>query len=108
MQLFSIFSRMITGMPAPAVLRALDGECRMLEEDMEQHRLDFTDDTLSILCFRGFLQMVKCGSVMRCSIHLPPDHAEFYKETIVRLVHAGELPGTAMDEFDYAFTALKN
>jgi len=28
---------------------------------------------------------------------------EFYKETIVRLVQAGELPKGAMGQFDYAF-----
>ncbi len=103
MHLFPIFSRMISHIPTPAVLRALDVECRMLEEDVENDRLNLTEDTLSILCFEGFVHMAKCGNVMRCSMHLPTDHAEFYKETVLRLVQAGELPDTAAEEFDYAF-----
>ena len=103
MQVFRIFSKMLGSMPAPAVLEALDAECRMLEDDVAHRRLNWTEDTLSILCFRGFLQMVKWGDVMRCSLRLPPDHTEFYKDIILRLVNAGELPGTALEQFDYAF-----
>jgi hypothetical protein len=35
---------------------------------------------------------------------LPPEHIEFYKETIVRLVQANELPPGAMGQFDFAFS----
>ena len=103
MQIFRIFSNVIRTLPAPAIVLALDAECKMLEEDVEHYRSDLTEDTLSILCFRGFVQMVKAGDVMRCSLRMPPDHIEFYKETLLRLIQAGELLPSAMDQFDFVF-----
>jgi hypothetical protein len=105
--MFRVFSKTISHLPAQAVLRTLDAECRMLRDDVTRFGRELTGDGLSILCFGEYVRMVKAGSVMRCSRHLPPDHIEFYKETVVRLVHAGELPALAMNEFDYAFL-LKN
>jgi hypothetical protein len=103
MQIFRIFSNVIRNLPTPAILKTLDAECHMLEEDIEHYRSKVTDDVLSILCFRGFVKMVKAENVMRCYLHIPPEHLEFYKETVVRLVQAGELNPKAMEEFDYAF-----
>ncbi len=103
MRIFSIFSRMVSNLPAQAILKALEAECKMLQDDFEHYRVGFTEDILSILCFGQFVKMVKTDSVIRCSSHLPPDHAEFYKETIIRLIQAGELPESAMGQFDYAF-----
>ena len=103
MQIFNAFSRVIRKLPAPAILRALDAECKMLRDDMEHYRYGLTEDTLSILCFRGFVQMVKTDNVMRCCLQMPLDHVQFYKETIVRLVQAGELGPSAMNQFEYAF-----
>ena len=106
MQIFSIFSRMIGNIPAPAILKALDAECRMLEDDFKHFRLNAinaTEDALSILCFRGFVQMAKSESILRCSKQLPLEHVEFYRETTNRLIEVGELPSSAIDEFDYAF-----
>ncbi len=103
MQIFSIFSRVIRGLPAPAILQALEAECKMLEDDIEHYRYQVTEDTLSILCFRGFVQMAKMESFMRCWLQVPRNHVEFYKETILRLVQAGELPSSAMNEFDHVF-----
>jgi hypothetical protein len=103
MQIFRIFSNVIRGLPAPAILRALDAECHMLEDDIEHYRFNLTDDVLSILCFRGFVRMAKADNVMRCYLHIPREHFEFYKETIARLVQAGELSSRAMEQFDYAF-----
>jgi len=103
MQIFSIFSRVIRALPSPAILQALDAECKMLEDDVEHYRSNVTEDILSILCFRVFVQMAKADSVMRCILRMPLDHVEFYKETIARLIQAGELPPSAMDQFDDAF-----
>lgn len=104
MEIFNIFSRVIRGLPGAAILAALDAECEMLEEDVEHYRSDLTEDILSILCFRGFVRMVKADNVMHCSLPMPPDHVQFYKETIARLIQTGELPPSAKNQFDEAFT----
>ena len=104
MEIFGVFSRMISSMPPQGVLKALALECKMLEDDWERQRSGLPDEAVSILCFYEFTRMVKMNNVIRCSTHLPPNHIEFYKETIVRLIEAGELPGSAMRDFDYAFS----
>jgi hypothetical protein len=103
MQIFSIFSRVIRDLPVPAILPTLNAECNMLQDDIEHYRSNMSEDVLSILCFGGFVRMLKAHNVMRCSLQVPPDHVEFYKETIIRLIQAGELTSSAMDQFDYAF-----
>ncbi len=104
---FGIFSKTISDLPTQAVLRVLDIECNMLQNDVERYGRDLRADDVSIMCFGQFVRMVKAGCVIRFSKFLPPDHIEFYKETIVRLTQAGELPPAAMDQFDFAFS-LKN
>jgi hypothetical protein len=94
---------MLGDLPAPAISRALDAECRMLEDDFQNNRFDITEDVISILCFGAFVEMVKRGNFLRCSTYLPPEHVEFYKETVIRLIQAEELPSSAMNDFDYAF-----
>ena len=103
MQVFNIFSKVIRNLPVPVILRTLDAECKMLEDDVEHYRSNLTEDILSILSFRGFIQMAKADNVMRCCLRMPREHFEFYRETISRLMQAGELPPSAMDEFDHAF-----
>jgi hypothetical protein len=103
--IFEIFAKMISGLPPEAILRALDVECAMLEQDRENHRLDRLDDALSILDFRQFIRMVQEGAFMRSIKPLPPDHLEFYKETVVRLVQTGHLPASAMKQFDSMFVS---
>lgn len=94
---------MITDIPALAILKALDVECRTLEDDLAHYRLAFTADALSILCFWEYVQMAKLGIFLHRSMHLPLEHIQFYKETLVRLIRAGELPPSAMNEFDQVF-----
>jgi hypothetical protein len=100
---FGAFSKMIGGMPVQAVVKMIDLECKMLEEDVEHHRLALDGDALSILRFGRFVRMVKSGEVMRRLEFVPPDHLEFYKETLIRLVNAMELPVSVMKQFEYAF-----
>ena len=104
MGIFGVFSRMINNMPPQGVLKALALECKMLEDDCERNRSGLPEDAVSILCFYEFTSMVKMNNVMRCSTHLPPDHIEFYKATIARLIEAEELPPSAMNDFDYSFS----
>jgi hypothetical protein len=103
-RIFESFAKMISSLPPEAIPMALDAECRMLREDVESQHLPASEDVLSILSFRQFVQMAKAGQVVRCARPLPPDHIEFYKETIVRLVQAKELPPAAMGQFDFAFS----
>ena len=103
---FDIFARTITNLPITAVIQALDLEAKMLEDDFNKRLLTPEDDTFSILSFRKFVRMAKLGKVMPPVKSVPPDHAEFYKETIVRLVQANELPPTAMEQFDQAFPSV--
>ena len=103
LQHFDVFVRTITNLPTLAILKALDLECKTLECDLESHRLMSTEDAFSILCFRQFVRMAKQGKVMRCVNPLPPDHTEFYKATIARLIEVKELPQVAVEQFDYTF-----
>ena len=102
---FGAFSKMINNLPVQAVIAALELECKMLENDKENRRLDahVQEDTFSILSFGQFVRMAKKGEVARFDKPLPPDHLEFYRETIVRLVNAGELAPPAMEQFANAF-----
>jgi hypothetical protein len=103
---FGAFSNMISKMPIQAVLKSLDLECKMLEDDLQHHRLTVDEDTFSILCFSLFVQKVKAGEVMHRLKPVPYDHLEFYKETVVRLVNANELPASAMQQFERAFPLI--
>jgi hypothetical protein len=103
---FDIFTRTIAHLPTKAIIRALDLECNMLEDDFEHERLASLEDANSILCFRQFLRTAEAAKMMLRAKCFPPDHLEFYKETIVRLVQARELPTSAMERFDYAFRVV--
>ena len=96
---------MISSMPPETILMALDAECKMLRGDVEMHGLPVSDDVFSILAFREFVQLARAGQVVvPCPKPLPPFHIEFYKETIVRLVHEKDLPPSAMEQFDFVFS----
>jgi hypothetical protein len=101
---FEAFSRSVTTLPTEAVLRALDLEARMLEEDFEKRRSPLFEEGRSIISFNQFVRLVKYGEAMLCVI-IPLEHIEFYKETIIRLVQADELPTSAMELFDRTFSA---
>ena len=101
--IFGPFSKMVSNLPAQAVLRAIDLECKTLEDNVKFDRLIVNEEVMSIFCFRQFLRMVKTEDVIRCLKPLPADHLEFYKETIFRLVDATELPASAVEQFEEAF-----
>lgn len=103
---FDIFARTIASLPTKAILKALDLECKMLERDSENHRLYLPEDAYSIFCFRQFVRVARFGGTAPACKPLPPDHLEFYKQTVVRLVQAGELPESAMKAFDDAFISF--
>lgn len=95
---------MIAEVPARAIINELDAERVMLEEDLWRRHLPSTHEAFSILRFAKFVRAAKTGQEM-CSVEaLPPDHIEFYKTTVVRLIQADELPIAAASQFDQTFT----
>lgn len=103
---FDLFARMITDLPACVVVKALDLECKMLQEDLKHQRVTLPQDAYSIFNFRQFVRMAKFGEPMQCVKPLPLEHIDFYKQTIVRLVQANQLPPSAMEQFDYTFSLI--
>lgn len=99
---FELFKDMIGCIPAKGVLRAIELEQWMIKDDLANQRETPLEDTVSLLCFCRFLQKSKAGE----SIHsgdLPEEHLSFYRATVERLVDAGELPYTAVEQFNEAF-----
>lgn len=100
---FSAFSKTIGNIPVQAVLKTIELECKMVQDDLQYGRLEAGNSALSVLYFGQFIQMVKRGEAIHSVRRLPPDHLEFYRETIVRLVNANELPASTMEQFERAF-----
>jgi hypothetical protein len=103
---FDIFVRTITGLPITAVIKALDLEAKMLDDDCKNRPFTSRNDAFSILSFRQFVRTAKLGEAVLPVKSVPPDHAAFYKKTIGRLVQANELPPIAMEQFDLTFPPI--
>lgn len=102
--IFDLFVRIIADVPARVIVKELDLQCRMLENELWRHHQPLTQEAFSILRFGQFVRAAKTGRAV-CSVEaIPPDHLEFYKTTVVRLIHANELPLAAADQFDHTFT----
>jgi hypothetical protein len=100
---FDVLTRTIANVPARAVIKFIDLESNMLERDFGHDRSAAAKEAKSVLLFRRFVHLAKRGGEMHSVGPLPPAHIEFYKETIVRLVQANELPSSAMEQFEHAF-----
>ena len=98
---FDDFIKLISGVPDRTILNTLDLKYKLLHVDLNHNQLDLTDDACSILYFMMFVRATTSGKSIACIV--PPDHIEFYKKTIVRLVQAEQLPPSAMDNFDFTF-----
>jgi hypothetical protein len=105
-KIFELFTRTIKNLPTEAIFKVVDLECKMLKDDYENHGIDLPEDAFSIFSFRQFLRLAKYGETMRCIKPLPPDHIEFYKMIIVRLIQANLLPTSAIELFDRTFHLL--
>lgn len=102
--MFDLFVRIIADVPARAIIEELDLQCGMLENELWRYHQPLTQEAFSILRFGQFVRAAKTGRDI-CSVEeIPPDHLEFYKTTVVRLIHANELPLSAADQFDHTFT----
>jgi hypothetical protein len=101
--LFESFSKMIDKLPVEEVIPAAERECQLLENDLVTNRPVPKQEAHSILSFCRFLTVTKAGLKVPCA-ELPPGHAAFYQKTLERLIAAGELSGSAQEQYDEAFT----
>jgi hypothetical protein len=101
-RLFGSFSSMIASIPVSGIPGALELEYRMLEDDLMYKRISDTEEVVSVLSFCRFIRAVADGSNI-LPVELPNDHVVFYREVVIRLVEAGELPANAIEQFSRTF-----
>ncbi|HTB84319.1 MAG TPA: hypothetical protein VK742_11745 [Candidatus Sulfotelmatobacter sp.] len=102
--LFDSFADMIEAIPARAVLRTLERESKMVQEDLMMQRPVPAAQAASILDFCRFVEAVTLGlAIPAPSAASTAAQLEFYRKTVARLIAAGELPQNAAPEFDESF-----
>ncbi|MGH7975076.1 MAG: hypothetical protein ACREDS_09310 [Limisphaerales bacterium] len=95
---------MIDKVPAKGVLKAVELECQMLQNDLARKRTLPLEEVRSILAFSDFLKNAS-GNVRPAACALPMQHLGFYRKTIERLIEAGELPAETKEQFDKTFSS---
>ena len=101
--LFESFCEMLESIPSKAVLRAVDAERKMVEDDLDKKRTERDEYVTSVLGFCNFLLLAACGVYDRITA-LPSEHRASYSKIIQRLVEAGELPAEITAHFDKIFS----
>ena len=101
--LFESFCEMLESIPIKAVLRAVEAERKMVEDDLDKKRTERDEYVSSVLGFCNFLMLAVCG-VYDSIVALPAEHRAFYGKIIRRLVDAGELPSEIIAHFDKIFS----
>jgi len=91
--LFRFFSDIIDGVAPAGVIRAVDLQCRILEDDVMAARSKLTDEAWSILGFRLFIWGLKTGRPVRGILSFPMEHIDFYKRPLQRLQQFLDLDG---------------
>ena len=102
--LFESFCEMLDNIPIKAVLRAVDAERKMVEDDLDKKRTEKDEYVSSVLGFCNFLMLAVCG-VYDSLTTLPAEHRIFYTKIVRRLIDAGELPGEIMAHFERIFSS---
>lgn len=100
---FEDFAKLISDLPDAAIFNALEFQYQAAREAIEKESSALADDVYFVLYFIVFVRAAKAGRPVSSIIPLPADHIEFFKETIVRLIQAQELPSSVMKDFDRAF-----
>ena len=100
--LFESFCEMLDSIPTKAVLRAVEAERRMVEDDLENKRTECDQYVVSVLAFCNFLTLAVCGMYSSVAA-LPVEHCAYYGKVVQRLVDAGELPSTSAEYFNRIF-----
>lgn len=103
-RLFESFAQMIDELPAKAILKAVELERGMIEDDLLNKRVTNGETIRSILSFSDFLRAVTHGDTIP-SVDLPAAHITFYRKTLVRLVETEELPPDVIEQFDEIFSS---
>jgi len=103
--LFESFCEMLESIPTKAVLRAVEAERKMVEDDLEHKRTERDPYVISVLSFCNFLTLAVCG-VHASMAALPVEHRMFYGKVVQRLVDAGELPSESTEHFNSGFALL--
>ena len=97
--LFESFCEMLDSIPIKAVLRAVDAERKMVEDDLDKKRTERDENVTSVLGFCNFLMLAVCG-VYGSITSIPVEHHAFYGRIVRQLVEAGELPSEFIQYFD--------
>jgi len=103
--LFETFCEMLESIPTKAVLRAVEAERRMVEDDLAHKRTERDPYVISVLSFCNFLTLAVCG-VYSSMATLPVEHRMFYGKVVQRLVDAGELPLGSAERFSNSFAPI--
>jgi hypothetical protein len=104
--LFDSFADMIETIPVGAVIRTLEREQQMLQQDLALQRPVPIGEAESILNFCRFIDAVREGQPgIAFTMPLPLRHLEFYRKTVERLIAAEHLPYHANAEFDDVIAA---
>jgi hypothetical protein len=102
--IFDSFSEMINGLPASVLLKAIELEHRMLEEDLLYKRIPESAEVDSVLSFCEFIAAVSNQDDFCPVIKLSLEHIAFYRGVIIRLIEADKIPVEAKAQFDLAFS----
>ena len=103
--LFESFCGTLESIPSRGVLRAVEAERKMVEDDLEHKRTERDPYVISVLSFCNFLTLAVCG-VYTSMAALPVEHRMFYGKVVQRLVDAGELPSGSTQFFNSSFALL--
>lgn len=101
--LFEHFSVMVEGLPAQAVVQAVELQRQMLEDDLARKRTMPMDEVRSIMAFCRFIENVDSQEDVPHT-QVPIHHLGFYRDTVKRLAYAGVLSKEASALFDTAFS----
>ena len=105
--LFGSFAQLIDALPAADILRVVDRECRMLEDDLGRFRGASADDAISIESFRFFLTAARQRKPVPFVAVLPRVQLVFYRKTLERLIEAGQLSPEARKQFVETFSVCR-
>lgn len=102
-RLFDCFAEMLAAIPAPSIKRVLARESCMLSVDLVRQRPLPSADAGSILIFARFVAAGGTEARGLAPVELPPQHTAFYRQTVERLIEAGQLEPSARAQFGKIF-----
>jgi hypothetical protein len=102
--LFESFAKMIDRVPDKEILKAIELEQGMLEDDFIYKSSLETPEVDSILSFCLFVNASMDGDSIS-PVELPSRHVEAYRKIVWRLVGAGEKPYGLKNEFDLTYNS---